>query len=135
IGGSGNVTWVPGQGIRINDERAYVVYELPQVFSSGEMSVEVTGLGPDGAPGKARIFSMLDRLGVLSSAAKYSINVQYRGDGGAPANCITFKSILGDNANSVEAADRFKNIFILDPSKVYLFQAFWTPTSMRVVVK
>src|SRR5580765_6130352 len=46
LGGSGNVTWIPGQGIRMNDVFAYVVYELPRIYSSGEMSVEVTGLYP-----------------------------------------------------------------------------------------
>ena len=137
IGGSGNVTWVPGQGIRMNDELAFVVYQLPQVFSSGEMSVEVSGLQPDGPPGggKPRIFSMLDQQGAIASSSRYSFNVQYRGAGGAPANCITFKAILGDNANSLEVANRFANIFLLDPSTVYLWQAFWTPTSFRLVVK
>ena len=95
IGGSGNITWVPGQGIRMNDQRAYVVYTLPQVYSSGEISAEVTGLGPGGSPGKGRIFSILDRLGVLASSAHHSINVQYRGVGGAPDNCIAWKAILG----------------------------------------
>jgi hypothetical protein len=135
IGGSGNVTWIPGQGIRMNDVFAYVVYELPQLYSSGEMSVEVTGLYPAGEPGKARIFSMLDRLNAMASASKYSFNVQYRGAGGAPDDTITWKAVLGDNANSVEAANRFANIFRLDPSKVYLWQGFWTPTSFRLVVK
>src|SRR5262245_1436334 len=137
IGGSGNVTWMPGQGIRMNDQLAYVVYQLPQVFSSGEMSVEATGLGPNGSPGKGRVFSILDRLGVLSSSAKYSINVQYRGVGGAPDNCIAWKAILGDNSRSVEpnTDERYQAALILDPSKVYLFQAFWTPTSVRVVVR
>ena len=137
IGGSGNITWMPGQGIRMNDELAYVVYRLPQVISSGEMSVEVTGLQPDGPPGKGkpRIFSMLDQLGKIASSSHYSFNVQYRGAGGAPANCITFKAILGDNGHSLEVDNRFNNIFILDPSTVYLWQAFWTPTSFRLVVK
>jgi len=35
----------------------------------------------------------------------------------------------------VEPANRFNNVFILDPSTVYLWQGFWTPTSFRVVVK
>ncbi len=135
IGGSGNITWMPGQGIRMNDELAYVVYQLPQVFSSGEISVEVTGLNPGGPCCKPRIFSILDRQNAIASASKYSFNVQYRGAGGAPDNCITFKAVLGDNANSVEPDDRFANTFILDPSKVYLWQAFWTPTSFRLVVK
>jgi hypothetical protein len=137
VGGSGNVTFLPGQGVRLNDLRAYVYYQLPQVISSGEMSLEVTGLAADGPPGdgKQRVFSMLDQLGAISSSSHYSFNVQYRGAGGAPANCITFKAILGDNANSLEAADRFANIFLLNPATVYLFQAFWTPTSFRVTVR
>jgi hypothetical protein len=137
IGGSGNITWVPGQGIRMNDQLAYVVYTLPQVFSSGEISAEVTGLAPGGSPGKGRIFSILDRLGVLASSARHSINVQYRGVGGAPDNCIAWKAILGDNSHSVEpnTTERYRSVYILDPSKVYLWQAFWTPTSVRVVVK
>jgi hypothetical protein len=136
IGGSRNVTFVPGQGIRTNDDLAYVVYELPQTYSSGEMSAEVTGLGPGGAPGKARILSMLDRLGAIASSSKYSFNVQYRGVNGVPENCITWKAVLGDNSQSVEAdVDRFQRIIILDPSKVYLWQAIWTPTSFRLVVK
>jgi hypothetical protein len=137
IGGSGNITWVPGQGIRMNDELAFVVYELPQVFSSGEISVEVTGLGPNGPAGKPRIFSVLDQLGGIASSSRYSFNVQYRGAGGSPDNCIAWKAILGDNANSLEpsTADRFASVYILDPSKVYLWQGFWTPISFRLVVR
>lgn len=136
IGGSRNITWMPGQGIRMNDEFAYVVYDLPQNYSSGEMSAEVTGLAPGGAPGKARIFSMLDRLGSIASSSKYSFNVQYRGAGGVPDDCITWKAVLGDNSHAVEAnVSRFDMVFTLDPSKVYLWQGFWTPTTFRVVVK
>ena len=136
IGGAGNITWVPGQGIRMNDERAYVVYELQQVFSSGEISVEVTGLNPGGPCCKPRIFSILDRANAVSSASKYMINVQYRGAGGAPDNAIAWKAVLGDNANSLEPNTDKRNasVYLLDPSKVYLWQAFWTPTSVRVVV-
>ena len=137
IGGSGNITWVPGEGIRMNDELAYVVYELPQVLSSGEISVEVTGLHPDGPLGKPRIFSILDRLGVIASSSRYSMNVQYRGAGGNPNNCIAWKAIFGDNSQSLEAttAQRFSSVYLLDPSKVYLWQGIWTPNSFRLVVK
>ena len=137
IGGSGNITWVPGEGIRMNDELAYVVYELPQVLSSGEISVEVTGLHPNGPLGKPRIFSILDRLGVIGSSSRYSINVQYRGAGGNPNNCIAWKAIFGDNSQSLEptTAQRFSSVYLLDPSKVYLWQGIWTPNSFRLVVK
>jgi len=131
----GLYTWIPGQGIRFDEEYAYVSYKLPASYPSGEISIEATGVGPDGAPGKARMMSLQDRFAGASSSAKHSINVQYRGAGGDPSNTITFKAILGDNAHSVEAANRFNNIYILDPSKVYLFTASWTPTSVRVTVR
>ena len=98
IGGSGNITWMPGQGIRLNDALAYVVYDLPQVVLTGELSVEVSGLGPGGPCCKVRVFSILDRVGVLSSSSSYSMNAQYRGVNGNPDNCICFKSIFGNNA-------------------------------------
>ena len=137
IGGSGNITWVPGEGIRMNDELAYVVYELPQVLSSGEISVEVTGLHPNGPLGKPRIFSILDQLGAIASSSRYSMNAQYRGAGGNPNNCIAWKAIFGDNSQSLEAstAQRFNSVYYLDPSKVYLWQGLWTSNSFRLVVK
>jgi hypothetical protein len=137
IGGSGNVTWMPGEGVRFNDERAFVVYELAQTFSSGEISVEATGLNPDGPCCKPRIFSILDRVGAIASSSPYSINVQYRGKDGSPDNAIAWKVVLADNANALEpsTAKRFDSVVILDASKVYLWQGFWTPTSFRLVVK
>jgi len=137
VGGSGNITWIPGQGIRMNDELAYVVYELPQVLNSGEISVEVTGLHPDGPLGKPRIFSILGKLGVIASSSRYSMNVQYRGAGGNPNNCIAWKAIFGDNSQSLEpsTAQRFASVFSLDPSNVYLWTGTWTPNSFRLVVR
>ncbi len=137
IGGSGNITWVPGEGIRMNDELAYVVYELPQVLPSGEISVEVTGLHPNGPLGKPRIFSILDQLGAIASSSRYSMNVQYRGAGGNPNNCIAWKAIFGDNSRSLEPSttQRFNSVYSLDPSNVYLWQGLWTSNSFRLVVK
>jgi hypothetical protein len=136
IGGSGNITWVPGQGIQINDEQAFVVYQLPQTYTSGEISAEVSGLNPGGPCCKPRIFSILDRANAISSSSKYMINVQYRGAGGAPDNAIAWKAVLGDNGASLEpdTDKRNNSVYILDASKVYLWQAYWTPTSVRVVV-
>jgi hypothetical protein len=131
----GRTTWMPGQGIKINDQNSYVVYNLSPQYSSGEISVEVTNMGPGGSPGKARVLSIQDRPFAAASLAKHSINVQYRGAGGDPDNCITWKAVLGDNANSVEPPNRFNNIYSLDPSKTYFFASYWTPSSVRVTVR
>jgi len=137
IGGSRNITWIPGQGIRLNDALAYVVYDLPQVILTGELSVEVTGLGPGGPCCKVRVFSILDRVGALSSSSPYSMNAQYRGVNGNPDNCICFKSIFGNNAAGLEptTAERLRMSFVLDPSKVYLWRGVWTRDSYRLIVR
>ena len=137
IGGSGNITWIPGQGIRLNDALAYVVYDLPQVVLTGELSVEVTGLGPGGPCCKVRVFSILDRVGALSSSSPYSMNAQYRGVNGNPDNCICFKAIFGNNAVGLEptTAQRLGMSYVLDPSKVYLWRGVWTRDSYRVIVR
>jgi hypothetical protein len=137
IGGSSNITWIPGQGIRLNDALAYVVYDLPQVVLTGELSVEVTGLGPGGPCCKVRVFSIIDRVGALSSSSPYSMNAQYRGVNGNPDNCICFKSIFGNNALGLEptTAQRLGMSFVLDPSKVYLWRGVWTRDSYRLIVR
>ena len=137
IGGSSNITWMPGQGIRLNDALAYVVYDLPKVVLTGELSVEVTGLGPGGPCCKVRIFSIIDRVGGLSSSSPYSMNAQYRGVNGNPDNCICFKAIFGNNALGLEptTAQRLGMSIVLDPSKVYLWRGVWTRDSYRLIVR
>ena len=137
IAGSGNITWMPGQGIRLNDALAYVVYDLPQVVLTGELSVEVTGLRPGGPCCKVRVFSILDRLGAMSSSSPYSMNAQYRGVNGNPDNCICFKAIFGNNALGLEptTAQRLGMSYVLDPSKVYLWRGVWTRDSYRLIVR
>ena len=134
---SGNTTWVPGQGIRLNDARAYVVYELAQVLRTGELSVEVTGLGPGGPCCKPRVFTIIDRTTGLASSSEYSMNAQYRGIGGNPDNGIAWKAIFGDNDEGLEptTSERIASVYVLDPTKVYLWQGIWTTNSYRVVVR
>jgi hypothetical protein len=132
----GNATFIPGQGIRLNDAFAYVVYDMSQVVLSGEMSAEVSNLGPGGPCCKVRVFSMIDRLGIPASSSQYSMNAQYRGVGGNPDNCICFKAIFGDNARGLEPSttQRLSMGRVLDPSKVYLWRAIWTRQSYRLRV-
>ncbi len=58
----------PGKGLRLDTERSYVQYQLQQVLSSGEFSVEVEGLRPDGPNHKLKIFSMNDTPEISASA-------------------------------------------------------------------
>jgi hypothetical protein len=131
----GATTFVPGQGLRIENERSYVAYPLAQTIASGEISVEVQGLRPNGPNHKLKVFSMLDGPGDLI-ASRFQMAAHYRGVTGNPDNCIAFKVTWG-NLNVIlepDFAQRSQAIINLDPSRVYLWRGIWTSNSFRLVV-
>jgi hypothetical protein len=133
----GSTTWVAETGITFNDVYSYLRYQLPQVVSSGEFSMEVTGLHPNGPGGKPKIFQLLDFTG-QPSASSYMINAQYRGSPGNPDNCVAFKAVLGNLTSAVVEPDLVKrgnSVIVMNPSHWYLWQGLWTPTSFRLVIK
>ena len=122
----GSATFVDGRGIRINNSNSYVRYQLPQTISSGEFSVEVEGLRPNGPGGKLRVFSMMDGTGNLFNS-KYLFNVQYRGVPGNPDNAFSYKALFGDEDYKLEPdlATRVASVRSLDPSRTYHWKATW----------
>jgi hypothetical protein len=135
---TGNFTFVPDKGIRLNDIFSYVVYQLPQTLSSGEFSMEVEGLRPNGPGGKPKIFQMLDSPNAIPSSSKHMINAQYRGTPGNPDNSVAFKAVLGSLSSAVvepDIAKRGQSVLMLDPARTYFWQGIWTPHSFRLVVR
>jgi hypothetical protein len=88
----GPATFVDGQGLRLESGTAYVRYQLPRTVSTGEFSMEVRGLRPNGPGDKLKIFSMLDGTGDLLNS-KFQAAAHYRGIGGNPDNCVAFKAV------------------------------------------
>ena len=135
----GAFTFVPDKGIRLNDIHSYVVYQLPQTVMSGEFSMEVEGLRPNGPGGKPKIFQMMDAADILPSRSRNYINAQYRGRPGNPDHSVAFKAVLGslDERSVVEPdmGQRLQSVLILDPSRTYGWQGIWDATSFRLVVR
>jgi hypothetical protein len=132
----GATSWEPGKGLKLNSSTSYVRYALPATVSSGEFSMEIEGLAPGGPIGKPRLFSMADGTGRLD-LSKFQMNVQYRGLQGNPDNCIAFKAVWGDEDVKLEPElhERHQSVIGLDPSKTYFWQATWTATEFRLVVR
>jgi hypothetical protein len=132
----GATSFVPEKGLRVDSENSYVRYQLPQTVSSGEFSVEVEGLRPNGPGQKLKIFSMMDGSGDLINS-RYQLSVQYRGVAGNPDNCISFKAVWGDRDVKLEPdfGQRAAAVMALDPSRTYLWQALWTSTTFRLVIR
>jgi hypothetical protein len=119
-------TWVSGKGIRLDTERSYVRYQLPEAMTNGEFSVEVEGLRPNGPNHKLKIFSMNDRDGD-PSFSDMGMSTMYRGIDGNPPNAISFKAVFGNQGRIAEPvrSQRDAGIRMLDPSKVYFWRATW----------
>jgi hypothetical protein len=132
----GSTTFVPGRGIRIDNANSYVRYQLPATISSGEFSMEVEGLAPNGPEAKQNVFSMAQGLGSVTSNP-HEVTAQYRGTPGNPDNCITFKAVMGSFSSVLEFSRGERNtaVIALDPGTVYLWRGTWTPNSFRLVVK
>jgi hypothetical protein len=135
----GNASFVPEKGIRLNDIFTYVRYQLPQTVSSGEFSMEVEGLRPNGPGGKPKIFQMMDAPDGLPSRSLSMINAQYRGRPGNPDHSVAFKAVLGSLSGAAvvepDLARRNQSVLILDPTRTYFWQGTWTAHSFRLVVR
>lgn len=132
----GQTTFVPGKGLRLDTLQSYVRYQLSDTVSTGEFSMEVEGLAPDGPGTKQAIFSMGQGTGTITNNP-FEMFAQYRGTGGNPPNCIAFKAVWGSTAYKLEFdyGGRASATIRLNPNTTYFWQGSWTPSSYRLVVK
>jgi hypothetical protein len=132
----GSTTFVPGRGLRLDSMQSYVRYQLPETVASGEFSMEVEGLAPNGPGAKQSIFAMGQGTGTVTGNP-FEMFAQYRGSAGNPDNCITFKAVWGSTAYKLEFdfGGRASAVTSLNASTTYFWQGSWTPTTFRLVVK
>ena len=133
----GDATWLPGQGLRLNNGVSYVKYLLPQTVTNGEFSMDVMGLRANGPGDKAKVFGMQEGQDDFITN-RYRVDIQYRGVNGVPPNSITFRALYGDADKlslryEPDTATRFASVFMLDPSTVYHWKATWG-SEFRVTV-
>ena len=121
---TGPHTWVAGKGLRLETERSYVQYSLSQVITSGEMSVEVEGLRPNGPNHKLKIFSMNDSAGDITFS-NMGMSTMYRGVNGNPPMAISYKAVFSGRILEPDIGIRLGSIFFLDPARTYFWKATW----------
>jgi hypothetical protein len=132
----GSTTFITNEGIKVNDLNSYVRYQLPQTMAAGEFSMEVKGLFPNGPGEKMKVFSMFDGAGNLTNN-RYELSAQYRGRNGNPPNAISFKAVWGSLGVVLEPglATRQASVVSFDPAEWYFWQAMWTSSSFRLIVR
>lgn len=131
----GSTTFIEGQGIKLNDKFAYVRYQLEQPLQSGEFSLEIAGLSPNGPGAKLKLFEMSDSTANVFNSP-WLFTAQYRGVAGNPDNSIAYKMRLGDPFYQLETDgnDRTKSIRALDPSHFYFFKMTWD-NGLRMIIQ
>lgn len=132
---AGSITDLGARGMRVDNANSWIKYQLAQTLTSGEISVEVSGLFPNHPGEKSRIFSMADGTPRLFDSP-YLFNVQYRGLNGNPPNAISFKLLHGGESFKYEPdfAQRAAGVQLLNPDAVYLWTATWG-SSFRLTVR
>jgi len=130
----GQTTYMGTRGLRVDNARSWVKYQLVSTLTSGEISVDVEGLQPNGVGSKARIFSMMDGGSSLYKS-KFLFNVQYRGVDGNPNNAISYKVLMGDAGLKYEPdrAARTAGVRQLSPTTTYVWTASWGNTFQLTV--
>lgn len=134
----GSVTFIPGEGAQLNNGASYIRYLLPQTITSGEMSMDVKNLRPNGPGDKTKVMGMQEGQGDYI-VNPYRVDIQYRGSSGFPPNAITFRALYGsaddlDVRYEPDTGTRFASVFALNPSLVYHWKATWG-SEFRVTVQ
>ena len=135
----GATTFVPDQGIRLENDHAFVRYTIPQTINAGEFSVEVLGLRANGPGGKNKVMAMSSDNADFTTDP-YRVDIQYRGVGGSPPNAITFRCLYGSADDlsvryEPDTGTRFNSVVSLNPSQVYYWKWTWGSSEVRLTVQ
>jgi hypothetical protein len=124
----GDVTFIPGLGIRLNSQLAYVHYELPETLHEGEFSILVTNLRTNTEGSKTKIFAMAEGYADIVTNDRRA-TVEKRGN---PAGVIAWRFIAHGGAAETVGNEREPRSF--SPDLDYLWEMSWRNNFFRVRV-
>jgi hypothetical protein len=115
----GNVTFIPGVGVRLNDFGSHIRYRLPETLTVGEFSIIITNLATNTEGDKTKVMAMSEGLNdIVTNDRRFT--VEKRGD---PEGIVAWRFITRDSQIDTEGAER--EFVSFDPNKSYLFTTTW----------
>jgi hypothetical protein len=120
---------IPGLGVKLESQAAYVSYELQQTLVEGEFSILVTNLATNTEGGKTKLFGMAKGYSDIVTN-EYRMTVEKRGD---PPGTVAWRFIARDDQIDTEGAEREFRAF--DPAKTYLWQATWRNNFFNLLIR
>jgi hypothetical protein len=115
----GDVTFIPGVGVRLEGHHSHIRYRLPQTLSQGEFSIIMTGVATNTEGDKTKVMAMSEGLSDLIVNDR-RMTVEKRGD---PEGIVAWRFISHHDQIDTEGAER--EFVAFDPGQAYLWKAVW----------
>ena len=125
----GPLTFIPGRGVRLETQMAYISYELPQTLFEGEFSLITQELRENTEGGKTKLFAMSKGYSDIVEN-EYRMTVEKRGD---PAGVVAWRFIARDDQIDTEGAER--QFVPFDDSQTHFWQATWRNNFFNVLIR
>jgi len=122
----GSTTFVPGKGIRLNNQLSRIKYVLPRTVRSGEFSMIISGLRTNTEGNKTKIMAMGEGDSDITTNDR-RMTVEKRGD---PAGIIAWRFVSYLDVVDTVGAERVKREF--NPNRDYFWIATWRNQFFRV---
>jgi hypothetical protein len=119
VGNPVGVTFIPGQGARLESQSSYIEYVLPTPLIEGEWSAEMTNVGNGGELYKTKVFSMLSGDGVNVTDNAYRVTLDKR----PSVNCGAFRFTMRSRGRDAGEPNAGCNSW--SRSNFYLFKFEW----------
>jgi hypothetical protein len=119
----GEVTFIPGLGVKLENDSSYIEYELPQTVVAGEYSALVSGLGviSRSEDPKWRVLTMREGYSAINDN-EYRMSVDKRGNG-----AVAWRFITGSNraGQYIETTSRERIALPFHEDLTYFVRASW----------
>jgi hypothetical protein len=120
IGVFNDVTFLPGQGVRLNSIESFVQYQLQTPLTDGQFSVDITGLRNSNEQWKTKVMSMLqgDGVNITDNAYRFTADRRNKDSGG------TVRWTL--RSRGVDAGEPVCGNASWDATHLYFWSYLWT---------
>lgn len=127
--GVNDVTFIPGQGVRLNSLESFVEYRLPISLTDGQMSFIATNLGNSNESWKTKLASMLQGDGVNITDNAYRVTLDRRNAESGGTVRYTMRS------RGVDAGEPNAGGMTWSRSKIYLWTFTWNNGASNLSVR
>jgi hypothetical protein len=121
----GPVTFIPGQGAKIETNLSRITYQLGATLQEGEYSFLAQGVDEGNVGDKSKVMSMAEGHGDVT-ANDYRMTLEVRGQdyGGTPGT-VSFRIITGDASDHGRIHDTQRRVVSWSRQQTYFFRMWW----------